>query len=216
VSQINLLEIFAPTAIERVELAIKALKEGNGVLVVDDEDRENEGDIIFAAENMTVEQMAMMIRYCSGIVCLCMPETKMKELDLPQMVSNNTSSYGTAFTVTIEAAEGVTTGVSAQDRLTTIKAAIKDGAKPSDLSRPGHVFPLCARNGGVLERDGHTEASVDLARLAGLNPSGVLCELTNRDGSMSRLPQVVSFGLAHNMTVVSILDIIEYRKTKGV
>ncbi|MEE1339414.1 MAG: 3,4-dihydroxy-2-butanone-4-phosphate synthase [Succinivibrionaceae bacterium] len=215
-SQINLLEIFAPTPIERVEKALEAMRSGNGVLVVDDENRENEGDIIFAAEKMTQEQMAMMIRYCSGIVCLCLPQSKMKELDLPQMVEKNTSSYGTAFTVTIEAKEGVTTGVSAHDRLTTIKAAIKNGAKPEDLSRPGHVFPLCARNGGVLERDGHTEASVDLARLAGLNPSGVLCELTNDDGSMARLPQVVAFGLTHHMTVVSILDIIAYRKAKNV
>lgn len=215
-SQINLLEIFAPTPIERVEKALEAMRSGNGVLVVDDENRENEGDIIFAAEKMTQEQMAMMIRYCSGIVCLCLPQRKMKELDLPQMVEKNTSSYGTAFTVTIEAKEGVTTGVSAHDRLTTIKAAIKNGAKPEDLSRPGHVFPLCARNGGVLERDGHTEASVDLARLAGLNPSGVLCELTNDDGSMARLPQVVAFGLTHHMTVVSILDIIAYRKAKNV
>lgn len=215
-SQISLLDIFSTSPIERVELAINAMREGKGVLVVDDENRENEGDIIFAAENMTEAQMAMMIRYCSGIVCLCMPQTKMQELNLPQMVEKNTSSYGTAFTVTIEAAKGVTTGVSAHDRLTTIKAAIADGAKPSDLSRPGHVFPLCARNGGVLERDGHTEASVDLARLAGLNPSGVLCELTNDDGSMARLPQVVAFGLMHNMTVVSILDIIEYRKAKNV
>ncbi|MDD6178017.1 MAG: 3,4-dihydroxy-2-butanone-4-phosphate synthase [Ruminobacter sp.] len=212
----NLLEIFAPTPIERVEKALEAMRSGNGVLVVDDENRENEGDIIFAAEKMTQEQMAMMIRYCSGIVCLCLPQSKMKELDLPQMVEKNTSSYGTAFTVTIEAKEGVTTGVSAHDRLTTIKAAIKNGAKPEDLSRPGHVFPLCARNGGVLERDGHTEASVDLARLAGLNPSGVLCELTNDDGSMARLPQVVAFGLTHHMTVVSILDIIAYRKAKNV
>lgn len=211
-----MLDIFATTSIERVELALASLREGRGVLVVDDENRENEGDIIFAAQNMTESQMAMMIRYCSGIVCLCMPEDKMKQLELPQMVSHNTSSYGTAFTVTIEASEGVTTGVSAHDRLATVKAAIKDGAKPSDLRRPGHVFPLCARNGGVLERDGHTEASVDLARLAGLNPSGVLCELTNDDGSMARLPQVVAFALTHNMTVVSILDIIAYRKAKNV
>lgn len=188
------------------------MREGKGVLVVDDENRENEGDIIFAAEKMTEAQMAMMIRYCSGIVCLCMPEEKMKQLELPQMVADNTSSYGTAFTITIEAAEGVTTGVSAHDRLTTIKAAINPDAKPSDLRHPGHVFPLTARTGGVLVRDGHTEASVDLARMAGLNPSGVLCELTNDDGSMARLPQVVAFGLQHGMTVVSILDIIEYRK----
>ena len=216
VSQCNLLEIFAETPEERVELALQAMREGNGVLVVDDENRENEGDIIFAAEKMTEAQMAMMIRYCSGIVCLCMPEKKMKQLELPQMVSNNTSSYGTAFTITIEAAKGVTTGVSAHDRLTTIKAAINPDAKPSDLSHPGHVFPLTAKTGGVLVRDGHTEASVDLARLAGLNPSGVLCELTNDDGTMARLPQVVAFGLQHNMTVVSILDIVAYRKAHNV
>ena len=216
VSQCNLLEIFADTPEDRVELALQAMREGNGVLVVDDENRENEGDIIFAAEKMTEAQMAMMIRYCSGIVCLCMPEEKMKQLELPQMVSNNTSSYGTAFTITIEAAKGVTTGVSAHDRLTTIKAAINPDAKPSDLSHPGHVFPLTAKTGGVLVRDGHTEASVDLARLAGLNPSGVLCELTNDDGTMARLPQVVAFGLQHNMTVVSILDIVAYRKAHNV
>ena len=216
VSQCNLLEIFADTPEERVELALQAMREGNGVLVVDDENRENEGDIIFAAEKMTEAQMAMMIRYCSGIVCLCMPEEKMKQLELPQMVSNNTSSYGTAFTITIEAAKGVTTGVSAHDRLTTINAAINPDAKPSDLSHPGHVFPLTAKTGGVLVRDGHTEASVDLARLAGLNPSGVLCELTNDDGTMARLPQVVAFGLQHNMTVVSILDIVAYRKAHNV
>ncbi len=211
-SQFNLLNLFADNPCERVELALQAMRDGKGVLVVDDENRENEGDIIFAAEKMTEAQMAMMIRYCSGIVCLCMPEEKMKQLELPQMVADNTSSYGTAFTITIEAAEGVTTGVSAHDRLTTIKAAINPDAKPSDLRHPGHVFPLTARTGGVLVRDGHTEASVDLARMAGLNPSGVLCELTNDDGSMARLPQVVAFGLQHGMTVVSILDIIEYRK----
>ena len=216
VSQCNLLEIFAETPEERVELALQAMREGNGVLVVDDENRENEGDIIFAAEKMTEAQMAMMIRYCSGIVCLCMPEEKMKQLELPQMVSNNTSSYGTAFTITIEAAKGVTTGVSAHDRLTTIKAAINPDAKPSDLSHPGHVFPLTAKTGGVLVRDGHTEASVDLARMAGLNPSGVLCELTNDDGTMARLPQVVAFGLQHNMTVESILDIVAYRKARNI
>lgn len=213
-SQISLLDIFATDPIERVELALAALKAGKGVLVVDDENRENEGDIIFAADAMTEEQMAMMIRYCSGIVCVCMPKSKMEKLELPQMVSNNTSSYGTAFTITIEAARGVTTGVSAHDRLTTIKAAIAPNAVASDLSHPGHVFPLTAREGGVLERDGHTEASIDLARLAGYSPAGVLCELTNDDGSMARLPQVVAFALQHQMTVVSILDIIAYRKAK--
>jgi 3,4-dihydroxy 2-butanone 4-phosphate synthase len=201
------------TPMQRAEQAIEAFKNGKGVIVVDDEDRENEGDIIFAAEHLTVEQTAQLIRDCSGIVCLCLPESKLEELGLPMMVENNTSAYGTGFTVTIEAAVGVTTGVSAADRTTTIKAAIADGAKPSDLNRPGHVFPLRAKDGGVLVRDGHTEASVDIARLAGLKPYGVLCEITNPDGTMTRLPGLVAYAKEHNMTIVSINDIIEYRKT---
>ncbi len=214
--QFNLLNIFGETPEERVGLALEALREGRGVLVVDDENRENEGDIVFAAENMTEAQMAMLIRHCSGIVCLCMPEGRTRELGLPQMVSENTSAYGTAFTISVEAAAGVTTGVSARDRLTTVRAAIAPGARPEDLRHPGHVFPLAAREGGVLARDGHTEASVDLARLAGLSPYGVLCELTNDDGTMARLPQVAAFALARGMTVVSILDVVAYRKARGV
>ncbi|MBP2630126.1 MAG: ribB [Firmicutes bacterium] len=210
----NLLTQFG-TPIERAEKAIEAFKKGKGVIVVDDENRENEGDIIFAAEHLTVEQTAQLIRDCSGIVCLCMPESKLKELDLPMMVENNTSAYGTGFTVTIEAATGVTTGVSAADRTTTIKAAIAEGAKPSDLNRPGHVFPLRAMDGGVLVRDGHTEASVDIARLAGLPPYGVLCEITNSDGTMTRLPDLVAYAKEQAMTIVSINDIIEYRKLTG-
>ena len=154
------------------------------VLVVDDEDRENEGDLIFSAENLTNEQMAMLIRDCSGIVCLCLTDEMATALDLPPMVANNTSSMGTGFTVSIEAKVGVTTGVSAADRVTTVKAAIADGAKPDDLARPGHVFPLRARAGGVLERRGHTEGTVDLMRLAGFKPAGVLCEVTNPDGAL--------------------------------
>lgn len=172
------------TAFERVEHALDALREGRGVMVLDDEDRENEGDMIFAAETMTVEQMALTIRHGSGIVCLCLTEDRRKQLDLPMMVENNTSAYGTGFTVTIEAAKGVTTGVSAADRVTTVRAAIADGAKPSDLNRPGHVFPLRAQPGGVLTRGGHTEATIDLVTLAGFKPAGVLCELTNDDGTM--------------------------------
>ncbi|HAT22923.1 MAG TPA: 3,4-dihydroxy-2-butanone-4-phosphate synthase, partial [Pantoea septica] len=168
---------------QRVERAVAALREGRGVMVLDDEDRENEGDMIFAAETMTVEQMALTIRHGSGIVCLCLTEERRQQLDLPMMVETNTSAYGTGFTVTIEAAEGVTTGVSAQDRITTIRAAIADNAKPSDLNRPGHVFPLRARDGGVLTRGGHTEATIDLVTLAGFKPAGVLCELTNDDGT---------------------------------
>lgn len=196
---------------QRVEAALAALRAGLGVLVVDDEDRENEGDLIFAAESMTTAQMALMIRACSGIVCLCLTPERTRQLALPMMVETNSSQFQTAFTVTIEAAQGVTTGVSAQDRLTTIRAAIADQAQPQDLYRPGHVFPLRARDGGVLTRRGHTEATVDLMRLSGLKPYGVLCELTNEDGSMSRLPEVVAFAHQHRMPVLSIEDLVAYR-----
>jgi 3,4-dihydroxy 2-butanone 4-phosphate synthase len=196
---------------ERVEQALNALRNGQGILVTDDEDRENEGDLIFAAESLTEAQMAMLIRECSGIVCLCLPDETVRALDLPMMVENNTNRNRTAFTVSIEAASGVTTGVSASDRVTTVLAAIADGARPEDLHRPGHVFPLRARPCGVLERRGHTEATVDLARLAGLKPCGVLCELTNPDGTMARLPEVVTFALRHGMPVVTVDDLVQYR-----
>lgn len=199
---------------ERVEKAIKAFQQGEGIIVVDNEDRENEGDLIYAAEKLTVEQTAQMIRDCSGIICLCLTPEKADALHLPMMVENNTSAYGTGFTITIEAAKGVTTGVSAADRTTTIHTAIKEGAKPADLHRPGHVFPLRARKGGVLERDGHTEASIDLAKLAGLSPYGVLCEITNPDGSMSRLPELVEYANKHSLSIVSIEDIKEYIKNR--
>ncbi|MEX9807648.1 3,4-dihydroxy-2-butanone-4-phosphate synthase [Providencia stuartii] len=197
--------------IERVERAIAALRQGQGVLVLDDEDRENEGDLVFAAETMTPEQMAMTIRYSSGIVCLCITEERRKQLELPMMVQNNTSQNNTAFTVTIEAAKGVTTGVSAADRITTIRAAIADNATQADLHHPGHVFPLRGRDGGVLTRRGHTEASIDLATLAGFKPAGVLCELTNDDGTMARAPNVVAFAKEHGMTVLTIEDLVAYR-----
>lgn len=208
------LEQFGKNYEERVEKAVAAIKQGKGILLVDDADRENEGDIIFAAEKMTVKDMALMIRECSGIVCLCLTPEMAENLELPLMVKDNTSKYGTAFTITIEARDGVTTGVSAADRITTIQAAIKDGAKPEDLSHPGHVFPLIAKAGGVLERGGHTEGSVDLARLAGCKPAGVLCELTNEDGTMAKMPEITAFAKKHGMTVVSIEDICEYRKNK--
>ncbi|MCV2525074.1 MAG: 3,4-dihydroxy-2-butanone-4-phosphate synthase [Candidatus Lightella neohaematopini] len=197
---------------QRVINAISSFKRGNGVLVIDDEDRENEGDIIFSAENITVEQMAFTIRYGSGIVCLCLTEERRKQLDLNMMVKNNNSRYQTAFTVTIEAARGVTTGVSAADRVTTIKTAIKDDAKPSDLNRPGHVFPLLAKNGGVLTRRGHTEATIDLTILAGLKPFGVLCEIINEDGTMARTPDIINFANKFNMPVITINDLVNYRK----
>ena len=197
---------------ERVEKALEAVRQGRGVLVTDDESRENEGDLIFAAASLTESQMAMLIRECSGIVCLCLPEAKVGALGLPMMVENNTSSYGTAFTISIESALGVTTGVSAADRVRTVRAAIADGAGPGDLRSPGHVFPLRARPQGVLERQGHTEAAVDLARLAGWPPYGVLCELTNPDGTMARLPEIVAFARKHDLTVLSVEDLVEYRR----
>jgi len=207
----NLLSQFGDSN-ERVERALKAVLSGQGVIITDNEERENEGDLIFAAESLTVTQMAMLIRECSGIVCLCLTEEKVHALDLPMMVNNNSSRFQTAFTVSIEAAKGVTTGVSAADRVTTVRAAIAENAKPEDLHRPGHVFPLKARPGGVLEREGHTEATVDLMALAGLKPYGVLCELTNPDGTMSRLPEIVAFAQKHNITVLTVEDLINYRK----
>lgn len=200
------------TPVERVEKALAALRSGSGILVTDDEDRENEGDLIFAAESLTEAQMAMLIRECSGIVCLCLTDEKVQALQLPMMVPDNSSRFQTAFTVSIEAAAGVTTGVSAADRVTTVKAAIADQAVPADLCRPGHIFPLRARPGGVLERGGHTEATVDLMRLAGLKPYGVLCELTNPDGSMARLPEIVAFAQSQDMPVVTVGDLVAYRQ----
>lgn len=199
------------TAEERVINAINTFKQGHGVLVLDDEDRENEGDLIFPAETITPEQMTVLIRYGSGIVCLCITDELCQQLALPPMVSDNTSVNKTAFTVTIEAAKGVSTGVSAADRVTTIKTAIADGAKPADLHRPGHVFPLRAANGGLLERRGHTEASVELARLAGFKPAGVICEIMNDDGTMGRAPQIVEFAKKFGYAVVTIEDLVEYK-----
>ncbi len=211
----NLLNRYGQSATERVERALNDLRAGKGVMVVDDEDRENEGDLIYSTDFLTVPQMALMIRACSGIVCVCLRDEDCKRLQLPQMVENNTNTQGTAFTVSIEAAHGCTTGVSAHDRVTTIKAAANPNGKPEDLLRPGHVYPLRARQGGVLERRGHTEATVDLMRLAGLNPAGVLCELMNEDGSMAKLPQVCDFADLHGLTVLSVEDLAEYRLAKN-
>ncbi|MDD2383178.1 MAG: 3,4-dihydroxy-2-butanone-4-phosphate synthase [Sulfurospirillaceae bacterium] len=191
--------------------AISALQNQNGVIVMDSLNRENEADIIFSAHSLTPAQMALLIRECSGIVCLCLPSEKLDELALPMMVTHNESKFQTAFTVSIEAKEGVTTGVSAKDRCTTIHAAIHPEGKMKIVS-PGHVFPLRARANGVLEREGHTEATVDLMRLSGLPPYGVLCELTNPDGTMSVGEQIVSFAQKHNFPIVSIDEIIAYRK----
>lgn len=207
----SLLENFG-NSLQRVKRAIETLQQGQGILLVDDEDRENEGDLIFSAQHLTTQQMAMLIRECSGIVCLCLTDARVKQLQLAPMVSLNNSRYKTAFTTSIEAAVGVTTGVSAKDRLTTVKAAISPEAIPSDLHQPGHMFPLRAAPGGVLERRGHTEGTVDLMQLAGLEPAGVLCELTNPDGSMARLPQIVQFAHKHQLVVLSIEDLVIYKK----
>lgn len=208
---LNELTQFGKDFKERVENALICLKNGRGVMVVDDENRENEGDLIFPAESMTVADMALMVRTCTGIVCLCLKPEKADELELFPMVQENSSKYQTPFTVTIEAREGVTTGVSAADRIQTIKTAVADGAKPEHLARPGHVFPLRANPAGVLGRRGHTEGSIDLMVLAGLKPVAVLCELTNDDGSMAKLPEISAFARKHQTTVVSIEDIVQYR-----
>ncbi len=207
----NLLAQFG-NPLERVENALNSLRCGQGIIVTDDEQRENEGDIIFAAESLTEVQMAMLIRECSGIVCLCLNDEKVRELGLPMMVENNSSRFKTAYTISIEAAEGVTTGVSAADRVRTVKTAIADDARPEDLHHPGHMFPLRARPGGVLERRGHTESVVDMMGLAGLKPCGVLCELTNPDGTMARMPEIVDFAVKHAMPVVTVEDLVNYRK----
>lgn len=195
----------------RIQAALQALREGRAVALLDDDDRENEADLIYAAEKLSVEGMALMIRECSGIVCLCLPDEAVRALHLPPMVADNGSKYGTAFTVSIEAREGVTTGVSAVDRLTTIRAAIADGAKPGDIVSPGHVFPLRAQPGGVLTRRGHTEGTVDLAILAGLKPAGVLCELMNPDGTMARGAQIDAFVKARNIPVLTIAELADFR-----
>ena len=199
-------------ASDRLRQAVSSIQSGNGVLIVDDEDRENEGDLIFAAHTLTVSQMALLIRECSGIVCLCLPAEKADQLTLPLMANPNSSRNQTAFTVSIEAARGVTTGVSAADRVTTIRTAIARDARPGDLCRPGHVFPLRACEGGVLTRRGHTEASVDLMKLSGVPPYAVLCELTNPDGTMAKLPEILRFAALHHFPVLSVADVAGYRQ----
>jgi 3,4-dihydroxy 2-butanone 4-phosphate synthase / GTP cyclohydrolase II len=191
--------------------ALAVLKKGGMVIVVDDESRENEGDLVVAAEYVTEEQMAFIIHHTGGVVCLSLSDEIADTLALPPMVNNNTSKYGTAFTVSIEAAHGITTGISAADRVTTIRAAIDVHAKPEDLTRPGHVFPLRANKGGVLARAGHTEASVDLCRIAGLRPGAVISELMHENGTMMRLPELEAFAATHDLPIVSIVDLIAFR-----
>jgi len=201
-------------AISSIEEVLQDIREGRMVIIVDDEDRENEGDVMIAAEKVTPEAITFMARFACGLICLSLTEEMVKQLDLPLMVQDNTSPYNTAFTVSIEAKEGITTGISAYDRARTIQVAIDPGSTADDISRPGHIFPLAARSGGVLVRVGHTEASVDLARLAGLNPSGVICEVMKEDGTMARLPDLEVFAEKHGLKIVTIADLIKY-KTKN-
>ena len=194
-----------------IERAIEDFRQGKLVVLVDDEDRENEGDLAMAAEKVTPETINFMCRHGRGLICLAMTSRRADELNLPLMVQENTSLFQTGFTVSIDAKEGTTTGISAADRAQTVLTAIANDTKPSDLARPGHIFPLRAKPGGVLVRTGQTEGSVDLARLAGLEPAAVICEVMNEDGSMARLPHLVEFAKKHDILIVSIADIIRYR-----
>lgn len=194
-----------------IEEAIEEIRQGRMVILIDDEDRENEGDLTMAAEMVSAEAINFMARFGRGLICLTLTGERCEQLRLPMMVDKNTSALGTAFTVSIEAKSGVTTGISASDRAHTIHTAISDPCRPEDLARPGHVFPLRAKNGGVLVRAGQTEGSVDLARLAGLKPSGVICEVMADDGSMARLPQLQIFAEEHHLKICSIADLVAYR-----
>jgi 3,4-dihydroxy 2-butanone 4-phosphate synthase/GTP cyclohydrolase II len=199
------------TAISAVSEIIAELKAGRMVVLVDEEDRENEGDLVMAAEFATSETINFMARYGRGLICLTLTEARCRSLDLPLMVARNRSPLGTNFTVSIEAAEGVTTGISAADRARTVQAAIRPDANPQDLVQPGHIFPLMAQEGGVLVRAGHTEAGCDLARLAGLMPAAVICEILKDDGEMARLPDLVEFAAQHGLKIGTITDLIQYR-----
>jgi len=197
--------------IELVERALSEIRKGRMVILTDDEDRENEGDLVMAASKATPETINFMATHGRGLICLSLTEERIRRLNLPLMVQDNTSPYQTAFTISIEAARGVTTGISAGDRARTILAAVAPNAKPGDLVRPGHIFPLRAREGGVLVRTGQTEGSVDLARMAGLEPAGVICEIMKADGSMARRPDLEKFARKHKMVLLSVADIIRYR-----
>ena len=192
--------------------AVAAVTRGEFVVVVDDADRENEGDLIIAAQLTTPERIAFMVRYTSGLICVPMEGARLDELRLPLMVVENTDSHRTAFTVSVDYIQGTTTGISAADRAATIEALIDPATRPQDLARPGHIFPLRYHEGGVLKRAGHTEAAVDLTRLAGLYPAGVLCEIVNEDGSMARLPELTAFAQRHSIPIISIADLISYRR----
>ncbi|NJD62036.1 MAG: 3,4-dihydroxy-2-butanone-4-phosphate synthase, partial [Deltaproteobacteria bacterium] len=200
--------------LDRIESALEDIRSGKMVILVDDEDRENEGDLTIAADFISPDAINFMARYGRGLICLSMTEERARRLQLPPMVHDNSSPFGTAFTVSVEARRGVTTGISAYDRATTIRTAIAENAKPEDLVRPGHVFPIVAKKGGVLVRTGQTEGSVDLARLAGCTPAGVICEIMREDGSMARMPDLKIFAAEHGLKIVSIQDLVEFRMTR--
>lgn len=196
---------------DTIEEAVADIKKGKMVILSDDEDRENEGDLVIAAEKVTPEAINFMAKHGRGLICLTLTEERTEQLQLAPMTQENTSSFGTAFTISIDARQGVSTGISAKDRALTILAAVNPATVPSDLVRPGHIFPIRAQKGGVLKRAGQTEGSVDLARLAGLYPAGVICEIMNEDGSMARLPELIEFGKRHDLKLVTIKDLIQYR-----
>ena len=200
--------------IATIEEAVADISDGKMIIIVDDEDRENEGDLVCAAEKVTPEIINFMARHARGLICLPLTEDHCDELHLTTQVADNTSYLGTAFTVSIDARRGITTGISAADRATTILVAVDPNARPQDLARPGHIFPLRAKNGGVLVRPGQTEASVDIARIAGLYPAGVICEIMNEDGTMSRLPQLEEFAAQHKLKMISVAELVRYRIRK--
>ncbi|MGB3977320.1 MAG: bifunctional 3,4-dihydroxy-2-butanone-4-phosphate synthase/GTP cyclohydrolase II [bacterium] len=197
---------------DSIEEGIQAIAEGKMVIVVDDEDRENEGDLVMAAEKVTPEAINFMATHGRGLICLPMTDSRLTQLNLTDMVHNNTAAFSTAFTVSIDARYGITTGISAYDRAQTIRIALSDNATPDDLARPGHIFPLRAKPGGVLKRAGQTEAAVDLARLANLKEAGVICEIMDDDGQMMRVPKLYEFKLKHNLKMITVADLIEYRR----
>jgi len=198
----------------KIEYAIKQLQRGDFIIVVDDENRENEGDLVLAAELATPSKLNYFLRNAGGLMCIPITDKRLKELDIPMMVENPTDKLGTPFTVSIDATKNTTTGMSVNDRLETIKVLLDENSKPEDLSRPGHLFPLKSKENGVLEREGHTEAAVDLCKLANLKPIAIIAEIMNEDGSMAKLPDLETFAKKHKLEIYSIRDLIEYRKSK--
>jgi 3,4-dihydroxy 2-butanone 4-phosphate synthase/GTP cyclohydrolase II len=201
-------------AFATIDEAVADIRDGRMIIIVDDEDRENEGDLVCAAEKVTPEIINFMARHARGLICLPLTEERCDELHLTTQVADNTSFLGTAFTVSIDARRGITTGISAADRATTILVAVDPQSRPQDLARPGHIFPLRAKDGGVLVRPGQTEASVDVARIAGLYPAGVICEIMNEDGTMARMPQLEEFARQHNLKIISVAELVRYRMSK--